>query len=75
MQVSQIVKGHLTKKIEKTTNQEMQNEYNYLLAEQLTEKLLVKGLITEEEFEKVMVKNRQSFSPFISKITSKKLAF
>ena len=54
--------------IKKPTNEEMQNEYNYILAEQMTRKLLDKGLISMDEFNKIMVKNRQSFSPFISRI-------
>lgn len=54
--------------VPKPTNEEMQNEYNYFLAEQLTKKLLDEGLITVDEFDKIMVKKRQSFSPFISKI-------
>ena len=32
----------------------MQNEYDYILAEQMTKNLLSQGLITEEEFEKIM---------------------
>ncbi len=58
----------MTADIPKPTNQEMQNEYNYFLAEQMTKKLLDKGLISMDEFNKIMVKNRRSFSPFISKI-------
>ena len=58
----------MTADIPKPTDQEMQNEYNYFLAEQMTKKLLDKGLISMDEFNKIMVKNRRSFSPFISKI-------
>ena len=43
-------------------------EGQYILAEQMTRKLLDKGLISEDEFAKIMAKNRQSFSPYISKI-------
>ena len=69
MQVTQIVGGEMSyKDIPKPTNAEMQNEYNYILAEQMTRKLLDKGLISEAEFDKIMAKNRQSFSPYISKI-------
>lgn len=52
----------------KPTNREMQNEYNYLLAEQMTKSLLDHGLLTEEEYALVMAKNRKSFRPFFSKI-------
>ena len=53
------------------TDQEMQNEYDYILAEQMTKSLLSQGLITEDEYGKIMARNRDSFSPFISKIMQK----
>lgn len=68
MQVTQIADGIMTVDVPKPTDQEMQNEYNYFLAEQMTKKLLDKGLISVDEFNKIMVKNRRSFSPLISKI-------
>ena len=72
MQVTQIAGGEISyNDIPKPTDAEMQNEYNYILAEQMTRKLLDKGLISEEEFDKIMAKNSLSFSPFISKITAK----
>ncbi len=70
MQVTQMAGGVPGKGASKPTNQEMQNEYNFFLAEQLTQKLLAVGLITRDEFEKLGAKNRQTFSPFISKIIS-----
>jgi hypothetical protein len=68
MQVTQIPDGIMNTEVPKPTNEEMQNEYNYYLAEQLTKKLLDEGLISIDEFDKIMAKNRQSLSPFISKI-------
>ena len=69
MQVTQIAGSEISyNDIPKPTDAEMQNEYNYNLAEQMTRKLLDKGLISDEEFDKIMAKNRLSFSPFISKI-------
>ena len=69
MQVTKIAGGEISyNDIPRPTNEEMQNEYNYILAEQMTRKLLDKGLISEEEFDKIMAKNRRSFSPLISKI-------
>ena len=44
------------------------NEYNYILAQQITKKLLAKGLITEAEFNKITAKNRESFSPLLARI-------
>lgn len=53
------------------TEEELQREYNYMLAKELTEKLLATGLITENEFEKVMAKNQKSFQPLIGRILQK----
>ena len=69
MQVIQTIDGKVNPAdVPKPTNEEMQNEYDYLFAEQLTKKLLDEGLISVDEFDKIMAKNRRSFSPFISKI-------
>ena len=70
MQITQIPDGVLNMEVPKLTNEQMQNEYDYILAEQLTRKLLDKGLITVGEFNKIMAKNRQTFSPFIARIIS-----
>ena len=70
MQITQIPDGVLNTEVPKPTNEQMQNEYDYSLAEQLTRKLLDKGLISVDEFHKIMAKNRQTFSPFIAKIIS-----
>jgi len=77
-----ILRGRLSergKKIdeEKITDQKdenplnLQNEYNYVLAQQITKSLLVKGLITEAEFNKITAKNRESFSPLLGRIMPK----
>lgn len=50
------------------TDAELQNEYNYILAENLTKKLLEMGFVSEGEFNKIMAKNRESFSPFFARI-------
>ena len=49
----------------------LQNEYNYVLAQQITKRLLTKGLITEAEFNKITAKNRESFSPLLGRIMPK----
>ena len=49
----------------------MQNEYNYVLAQQLTKRLLEAGLITKDEFNKITAKNRESFSPLLGRIMPK----
>ena len=68
MQVTQIPDGIMNTEVPKPTNEEMQNEYNYYLAEQLTKRLLDEGLISSDEFDKIMARKRKTFSPFISKI-------
>lgn len=72
MNVTQITEnGIVAEALPKPSEQEMQNEYDYILAEQMTKNLLSQGLITEEEFEKIMDRNRESFSPLLSKIMRK----
>lgn len=69
MQIIQTIDGKVNpENVPKPTNEDMQNEYNYYLSEQLTKKLLDEGLISSDEFDKIMAKNRKTFSPFISKI-------
>ena len=53
---------------ERMTNEQLQNEYNYILAENFTKKLLEMGFVSEGEFNKIMAKNRESFSPFFARI-------
>lgn len=72
MNVTQITEnGIVAEALPKPSEQEMQNEYDYILAEQMTKNLLSQGLITEEEFEKIMARNRESFSPLLSKTMRK----
>lgn len=69
MQVTKIASGDVSyNDINKPTDEEMKNEYKYYLAEQMTKKLLEKGLISKVEFDKIMEKNQASFSPLLSKI-------
>lgn len=41
-------------------------EFNYMQAERITKKLLERGLITEEEFEKIMAENKRTFPTILS---------
>lgn len=70
MQVTKLTAGQIgaVPKKHQYTEEEMQREYDYIRAEQMTKKLLNKGLITEEEFDKITALNRKSFSPFLSEI-------
>ena len=54
--------------LSKTTDAQLQNEYNYILAKNFTKKLLDKGLISVDEFNKIMAKNKEVFSPFFARI-------
>lgn len=68
MQVTQIPDGIMNTEVPKPTNEEMQHQYDYFLAGPLTGKPLDEGLISADEYEKIMAKNRETFSPFIAKI-------
>ena len=48
------------------TQEQFQQEFNYLQAERITKKLLAKHLITEKEYRRIMAKNRKSFPTFLS---------
>ena len=54
--------------VSRLSDVELQNEYNYILAENFTKKLLEMGFVSEGEFNKIMAKNRESFSPFFARI-------
>lgn len=51
---------------ERMTNEQLQNEYNYIRAEQITRKLLGKGLISAGEYDRIMAENRRVFSPYLA---------
>lgn len=69
MNITQIIdNGIQAAELPKSTAEEMQNEYNYILAEQMTRNLLDKGLISDDEFNKIMQKNQRTFSPYFSRI-------
>ena len=49
------------------TDDDMRREFYYIAAGQLTQKLLDKGLITPGEYDKIVAKNREKFSPLIAR--------
>lgn len=53
------------------TTEELEQEYDYYMAQKLLEKMLGAGLISVAEFNKITAKNRQTFSPFLSEIMPK----
>lgn len=50
------------------TQEELQREYNYILAQKILKSILEKGLISADEFNKITEKNRQTFSPYLVEI-------
>ena len=58
----------LTKKV--YTQEKLQQEYHYILAQKILKSILEKGLISQEEFTKITEKNRQTFSPYLVEIMS-----
>lgn len=53
------------------TTEELEQEYDYYMAQKLLEKMLDIGLISANEFNRITEKNRQTFSPFLSEIMPK----
>ena len=57
-------------KAKEFTQEELKQEYNYYLAQQLLKKMLDKGMISADEFNKITEKNRKTFSPYLAEIMS-----
>lgn len=68
--VIKITQDNVENKVEpKCLSQEqLQREFDYIQAEKMLKTLLTKGLITEAEFDKITVLNRQTFSPLLAAI-------
>lgn len=58
----------INKKQNLMTQEQLQNEYQYALAQTILKKMLDKDLICPNEFEKITVLNRRTFSPALAKI-------
>ena len=52
----------------KYTEEELQQEYKYFLAQQMAKVLLANGLLSVDEFNKITKRNRQTFSPYLAEI-------
>lgn len=69
MKVTKLEDAHsIQYEAEKLTEAALQNEHDYLVAERLTKKLLEKGLISQEEYDKIVAKNRKTFPPLLAEI-------
>lgn len=70
MQVTKVTDGFQNHASERKrfTDEELQREFDYYMAQKLLKNLREAGLITKEELDKIMAKNRQSFSPYLARI-------
>ncbi len=50
------------------TQEQLWQEFRYIQAEKITRGLLEKGLITHEEYEKIMDQNKWTFPTYLSSI-------
>ena len=70
MQVTKVTAGFQNQTAERKlfTDEELQREFDYYMAQKLLEKLREADLISEGELDKITVKNRQSFSSYLARI-------
>ncbi len=68
MQVTKITgQGQLPEReAQMLTEEQLANEYNYIRAGQITRKMMDEGLISAGEYERIMVENRRTFSPYLA---------
>ncbi len=52
------------------TQEQMQRELEYALAQQILKSMLKRKLISEDEFRNITILNRQSFSPSLAAVMS-----
>ena len=55
-------------KPEPITQEQMQADFDYYLAQRMLERMHEKGLITVDEFNKITAVNRKKFSPYLAPI-------
>ncbi len=71
MQITKITEGANARTISKckpVTSKDIQKEIDYWRAEKMLQKMLQKGLISEDELIKINKLNRQSFSPLYAQL-------
>lgn len=54
--------------VKQMTDRQIQNEFDYYMAQKLLMQLLIKGFITQVEFDKITKLNRQTFAPLLAEI-------
>ena len=59
------------KKYEKSrmTDEELQREYDFYMAEKIVKKMLESGLISDVECTRISAENRRIFSPLLAELT------
>ncbi|WP_350343213.1 SHOCT domain-containing protein [Proteinivorax tanatarense] len=50
------------------SHEQLQREFDYHRAEKVLRKMLEKELISQEEFSKIMLLNRKSYSPILAQL-------
>lgn len=70
MQITKLEEGTVAPKpdIKVLTQEELQQEFDFILAEKIVRKMAEKGLISDDELHKISEKNRLIFSPHLSEI-------
>lgn len=69
MELQKIETGNMPKpETSPITQEELQREFDYLLAERFTKRMLKEGLISDEEYTSIRNKNKTNFTPFLSAI-------
>ena len=67
MQITKLEDGAAAPKTDTKvfTQEELQKEFDFMLAERIVRKMAEKGLISDNELHKISEKNRFIFSPYI----------
>ena len=70
MQITKLEEGAVAHKPDTKvlTQEELQQEFDFILAENIVRKMAEKGLISDDELHKISEKNRLIFSPYLSEI-------
>ena len=55
--------------ISKLSDEELQNEYDFYIAEKILNSMLEAGLISDDELNKLRTENKRIFSPLLAEIT------
>ena len=55
--------------VNKQTDEELQREYDFYVAERIVKKMLEKGLISVDECTRISAENRRIFSPLFAELS------